>query len=565
MSNFSINRFNKMSGEKDKTTSSTAPEKEPAQLESERKPNRIQRNRRLGKQQLIINRSGATMPQNSGGSEYLGNGAEMQPTLMDALKRAREHFHDGQPLSANGYPFGLEEFFINQGFSIRMPMGIAPTHSNGGKTSSNPNGCPSKEDFPSISAAQKDGAASSSAASSSAAAGDPVPIEVKSEDVTRPDIRGLFVVDDPNIPTSGFVIDAMDNFKILVHPLPDVINTTTALRFCLNNLRDYNIYRALDGTRVTLYYVERLKTWLLATTNSYDAREYKWIGPKTYMTILMECIHAQNSEFSLDSLDKSSQYALIFRHHDFHPLLKDPQGVWQLTGPAIPGVTPYVPLTADEIPAGGGEALRQLAQHAFVDYARGGVINYGYIFRHKDASVNNDYGRGPAAVYLESSLHEFIRKHMYDIPKTIGGLTYENRAIYLHLRGYMVFGSNHAHLMMFPQAAEIYDKMDFVINLLTDMTVAEMRAKQASSAGGILHSIKKNTISDERSAIGHKLFGDAWAHVLEYMVQISQSISSCLITKGVIGPFGDHIHSNIRDQYLNIVNIQDFFKILTMK
>lgn len=551
-----------MSGKKDmmasKTIRNCVPEKESM---------RIQRNRRPCNHQLIIRRC----------SEHLGNGDEIQPTLMDALKHAREHFHDGQPLSVNGYPFGLEEFFISQGFSIRMPMGIAPTYSNEGKTSSNPNRYPSKEDFPSLSAVQKDSATSSAAGPEPVAvepvAVEPIPqcdiqqsstgLEIKSDVPLQPEIRGLFVVDDPSIPTSGFVIDAMDNFKILVHPLPDVINTTAALKFCLNNLRDYNIYRALDGTRVTLYYVERLKTWLLATTNSYDAREYKWIGPKTYMTILMECIRAQNAEFSLDSLDKGAQYALIFRHHDFHPLLKDPQGVWQLTGPAIPGVAQYVPLAADEIPAG-GEALRQLAQHAFVDYARGGAINYGYIFRHKDASVNNDYGRGPAAIYLESSLHEFIRKHMYDIPKTIGGLTYENRAIYLHLRGYMVFGSNHAHLMMFPQAAEIYDKMDFVINLLTDMTVAEMRAKQASSAGGILHSIKKNTISNERSVIGHKLFGDAWAHVLEYMIQISQSISSCLITKGVIGPFGDHIHSNIRDQYLNIVNIQDFFKILTM-
>lgn len=365
------------------------------------------------------------------------------------------------------------------------------------------------------------------------------------------DSMGLFVINDEDTPTSGIVVDASDNFKVLVVPLPDVVRDESAIKFCLGNLEEYNVYRAVDGTRVTLYYVARLNAWLMSTARSYDAREFRWVGPKTYMEAFMECAHAHISpSFSLDMLNKSEIYSFIFRHHDFQPLVRDPQGLWQISGPKIEGATQYVPLAGEDIPK--AEKMRFLARNSFVNFAQTGEANYGYIFRRKTSEGS------PAAVYLESALHEFVRQQMYDIPATVNNLTHITRPIYLHLRGYMSLGANHAHLIMFPRAGEVYTKMEFIVGLLTDITVAEMRAntKAATSA---------YTLSTEQNKIGTGLFGESWTKVSETIANISKCVSERLLAANVMGAFGDHIHANVHDQYLNVSNMPEFMRILIGK
>lgn len=463
-------------------------------------------------------------------------------TFDEILTNAREHF---ATIAApeHGCKPGIEEFFEERGFSIKI----------------------AHKDLASA------GATSSAAAAAAAA-----------------DIEGLFVINNEEIPISGIVIDAMDNFKVLVMPLPDVVRDENTLKYCLMNSDAFDIYRALDGTRVTLYYVERYKLWLLATTNSYDARAYRWVGPKTYMELLMECLP---SGFSLDMLDKTAQYSFIFRHCNFHPLIQDPpHDIWQISGPPMENIKQYAPIPAAERVS--GERMRHLARNAFIDFARTrgrpgsdprAEPNYGYIFRRRGDPAT-EKNNGPMAAYLESSLHEFVRKRMYDIPTTVVGLNYETRPIFLHLRGYMSLGLNHAHLVMFPQASEIYEKMDFVIELLTDMTVAEMRASSSTIEASIpgdtstesgSTSPKKERererrlgyiINAEQSAIGEKIFGTgAWQSIRPFLVQISKSMGTQLIATGKMGKFADHIHANVHDQYLNVINTLEFLKILTMK
>ena len=436
-------------------------------------------------------------------------------SFNDVLVLARDHFGSIASPSRGCKP-GIEEFFCQRGFSIKI------THK------------------------EQDAAAASAAST---------------------DIDGLFVISDSEVPISGIVIDAIDNFKVLVMPLPDVSREENALKFCLRNLQDYDIYRALDGTRVTLYYVERLKTWLLATTNSYDARNYKWMGPKTYMELLMECLP---EGFSFDTLDKTAHYSFIFRHCEFHPLIRDPpHEIWQIAGPQVPHIAQYTPIPESE--RVDGEQMRFRARQSFIEYAQKHTVNYGFILRRR-GSIEVEKNNGPMAVYLESSLHEFVRKHIYDIPSAVTGLTYETRPIFLHLRGYMSLGSNSAYLIMFPQAGDIYNKMDFVIVLLTDMTVAEMRASSktqssasASSSASSSSVSRSSSMSAEQVKIGEKLFGESWKSVSEYILLIVKSSSARLISSNQMGVFGDHIHANIRDHYLNVVNTFEFLKILTMK
>lgn len=463
----------------------------------------------------------------------------------DILQQAREFYTGDKPIAS------VDRFFEERGFSIKIAHATEQTETS--DTSSSPEAIcvpsppcsPPRGEHPGTGAKPVSGAPT----------GAPKKIT-----------QGLFVINDEDTPTSGIVVDALDNFKILVKPLPDVVRNENVLKFCLANIEDYEVYRAVDGTRVSLYYVERLKTWLMATAHSYDARDYKWIGQKTYMEAFMECARAYiNPEFSLDSLDKGAVYALIFRHHNFHPLVRDPQGIWQISGPRIAGARQYVPMAREEVPS--VDTLRFLARKSFVEYAQTGDANYGYIFRKRTAPSatldESDMGGIPPAVYLESSLHEFVRQQMYDIPSTVANLTCETRPIYLHLRGYMSLGSNHAHLLMFPRAGDIYTKMDFVISLLTDLTVAEMRASNKADAKGSVRSLTY-VVSPEQAKIGETLFGAAkWQWVRNFIMDISKCVGSRLLSAGAMGAFGDHIHSNVHDQYLNITNMPEFMRILS--
>ena len=439
-------------------------------------------------------------------------------TLSMVLQRAREYFQTTPLFGDNKKErSNIEKFFGKYGFFIKI---------------SHP---------------------SSAAVSPSDASAPPMP--------ATPEL-GIFVINDDDTPISGIIVDALDNFKVLVTPLPDVVRDENVIKFCLGDLSNYDVYNALDGTRVTWYYVARLKTWFMATARSYDARAFKWIGPNTYVETFMECARPYvGADFSVESFDKNATYSFIFRHHDFHPLKKDPQGMWQLSGPVVTGIPQYMPIPAADV-LSPPDMLRVQAQRAFGDYAHDGICNYGYILRRRD-------GNSPAAVYLESSLHEFVRKQIYDIPLSMYDidLTNETRMTYLHLRGYMSFGMKHAHEVVFPDAKAVYDKMDFIVTLLTDITVAEMRFNKTAD-GARTESAKdqnREIVSHAQSVIGGNLFGSSWNSVQKVIINIGHVIAENISRAGTMSAFGDHIHANVRDQYMSIANMPDFMGILTIK
>ncbi|MCK9604129.1 MAG: hypothetical protein M0R66_07215 [Candidatus Omnitrophica bacterium] len=354
---------------------------------------------------------------------------------------------------------------------------------------------------------------------------------------------------------SGIVVDALDGFRVLVRPPPDVIRDDGAVAYCLRNIADYDVYRALDGTRITLYWVPRVGQWLMSTARSYDARGFRWIGARTYAEAFADAL---GREINWDALDKGEIYSFIFRHRDFHPLARDAPGVWQISGPALDGIAQYKPLARADIPS--AERMRFAAARAFSMCATAGEVFYGYIFRARsgDDTVEKQPRASPAAVFLESTLHAFVREGMYDIPPHVTGLTWETRPIYLHLRAYMAIGSAHAHVAMFPRAESVYSRMDYILSMLTDITVAEMRATRGRAGGA-------RVATREQSEIGESLFGGAWARVYAAIARIAVTVARHLVETGAIGAFGDHVRANVRDQYMNKENMPEFMGILAMK
>lgn len=379
---------------------------------------------------------------------------------------------------------------------------------------------------------------------------------------------GLFTLHDPATSISGIIIDARDNYKIIATPPPDVSRDDDAVRSALNNIDKYDVYPALDGTRVTLFH--HADTWLMATARLFDAREYKWMGQKTYEEAFVEAArsvatlaHVTSFAKFTEMCDKAQTYVFIFRHHDFHPMSCDPQGLWQVSGPKIEGVPQYVPMAREDIPS--AERMPFLARNAFSDFARKHIINYGYILRPR-AGTN-----APCAVYLESTLHEFVRKQMYDFPANTQHLTPETRQMFMHLRAYINYGMNHVHLMLFPCASDIYAKMDVIISALTELTVVELRAGSAGRPRADGRKIDNGELNGRRIAgsqsqntIGAELFGKVWDQVYKQLVAIARGAAKQIAMDTTMSAFGDHVRVNVRDRYLCAQNMQEFMNLLSM-
>lgn len=378
------------------------------------------------------------------------------------------------------------------------------------------------------------------------------------DEIARPNgIDGMFALNDNFAHVSGIVVDARDNFRILLHPPPNMMHDEGSIAHVIEHIENYETYAAVDGTTITLYYAPRIGEWLYATARSYDARNYRWMGAKTFGEAIAECSGGIIAPGALDTtLDKNRAYSFIFRHPDFHLLAQDPMAIWQLSGPEIAGIqqfsTRVIRDAAEHI-----DELKYRADDSFNVFARSRAseLNYGYVFERK-AGVEE----GAQKVYLESALHALIRQHIYDIPAGTTGIDFNTRALFMHLRAYMALGmpntggiSHSAHLLMFPQASDIFSKMDFVIGTLTDLTTAAMRATKRATT--MRHS-------DARDAIGREKFGASWGAVSARLDAIARGVSEKLLASGTINAFGDHVLRNIRDRYMSGDNLKVFVDLI---
>lgn len=120
---------------------------------------------------------------------------------------------------------------------------------------------------------------------------------------------------------NGVILDSK-TWKPLVIP-PCAFNTQFKPAAVINNLANYKIYPCYDGTMVTLYYYNN--TWCMSSAHGYDVSTHKWIGEKTYLEAMKTLL--PDYEAFLATLLPTVCYSIIFRFHEFHPLLNDPQKV----------------------------------------------------------------------------------------------------------------------------------------------------------------------------------------------------------------------------------------------
>jgi hypothetical protein len=175
-----------------------------------------------------------------------------------------------------------------------------------------------------------------------------------------------------------------------------------------------------------------------------------------------------------------------------------------------------------------------------------------------------DNNNGAVTFFYIQNYWGNIREQMYDIPPPVRELTWKNRNIFMHLRCYMN-SLKDTHLQMFPQASDIYVKMNFIIDFLTNHTVAIMRAKPITPDMRPDPATMKTTIQKQLCDIGQKTFGNIWPTVCAELMKIAFGSACKLQSDNLIGAFAAHIKENVRDQFRNVANILEYMRILQIE
>lgn len=289
------------------------------------------------------------------------------------------------------------------------------------------------------------------------------------------------------------------NGVVLEYPTWDVLSVPPKMfnpKFRLNDVLsgEHIVYEINDGTTVTLYWYNN--KWNISSTNGYDVSGYKWLGKRDYMEALLDVSAAYN--FSFDKLDRNCCYTIGFRHHDFHPLLTDPQKMWliqtcdvskmnsespKLT--MVDGSSTGIPMqTAVDIDMATMQKNNAEALNKYINsYRKTPIIDYGYIIRSKSGSD----------VVLESTLLKNIRLTMYHIPKLRhcnSELTPLERLEYNILRAYLGNDTKYLFANLFPQFSNYYRKYDDIFGRLSSRIIQLLRNKPIP--GGKLLTNKTN-------------------------------------------------------------------------
>jgi len=264
---------------------------------------------------------------------------------------------------------------------------------------------------------------------------------------------------------NGLVIDAR-TWRVLSMP-PGAFDLRPSAKkvdaYLARNL--YDIVRVDDGTVVTLYswvHPTDGAIWALSTSNAYDVSALKWIGERTYASVIFDLFtrlypdfvaetrasfDEEKSRLDFENLSRSYCYTFGFRHHDFHPLIADPERIWQIqhtdvSGP-VPrviqgGRLPHVPqqrwyraedliehisarcgvataITCEGLSALGSDALSSAKTFVAAAARRATEptaldLNYGYILRTREPEETREL----SYVLIETPLLARVRRIMYE-------------------------------------------------------------------------------------------------------------------------------------------------------
>ena len=191
------------------------------------------------------------------------------------------------------------------------------------------------------------------------------------------------------------------------------------------NIKNYDVFEAVDGTLVTLYY-NPLTTnstesvgaeWVLSTAHGMDMNMSSMFGSSKLMhtfTIL--------SNINPALLDKGYCYSFILSHKDWHPCCSEEsirfvQSVNLKTFDVSYTKPKEFPSNVQSmrVVTVGNNGIQQL-----IDNAKRNVTQVGYVLRLKSSfDITSRYGNDLFDYFIESTKMQHIRKVLYQSVKSI--------------------------------------------------------------------------------------------------------------------------------------------------
>jgi len=279
--------------------------------------------------------------------------------------------------------------------------------------------------------------------------------------------------------SNGLVIDTEIWAPISVPPL--AFNKRQLLKEVNNNIEHYEVLPITDGTVVTIY--KWKNKWHIASSNSYDISGFYWIGKKTYAEIIYDLftkfapdcittlgIQLDDNGLDFGTLNSKYCYTIGIRHHDFHPLLNDPEKIWNIQKVKLSTLTviyndgiPGIPKQTIITPPLSIVEINNINKSSIHDAMKSDpIFNYGYILR----SINPDITGEFSSILLDSGLLKEIRKNIYDYPSNVlrQYITNENRLDFIILKNYFNKLKKNEILRLYPQFLTKYNKYSICID-----------------------------------------------------------------------------------------------------
>jgi len=307
----------------------------------------------------------------------------------------------------------------------------------------------------------------------------------------------------------------------------------------------YDIIQVSDATVVTLYkHPARKDAWCISSSNGYDVSSFRWMGGKTFAEVIYELLGAyvafaaetqmglvrvaggDETDLGGDSapkktaetfltfkkLDPACSYTIGVRHHNYHPLLHDPPGAWniratrlsdQTVAAGLKGIPAQKVYTAAEIHTmrGAGGSTEPVTQRILKGLLEGALADAKTEIAkdpHRTAPVDPDatvrvtpfaYGfvlrsRAPKAtgvfsdVLVQSDLLLRVqslvyRRHQTEIRSL---LDHGNRLEYNALRAYLTPLRRRDFVELFPRLQPRYKAYAALIQDIVRRVVAAQRA-----------------------------------------------------------------------------------------
>lgn len=339
---------------------------------------------------------------------------------------------------------------------------------------------------------------------------------------------------------NGLVIDSKNKKYLSIPPMAFNKNYTNEI--ISKYMEHYDLFKIIDGTIITIYYHD--SRWCISSSNGYDVSSFYWIGKLTYAAIIYDLINRlypsvidsigikliDNEYLEFDNLNTNFSYTIGFRHHNFHPLLIDPEYIWNVQ---------HTNLNTLEVVFNDGilglpnqilienkytiDQLLTINKESYDNRSKNINIHYGFILRSKNQIVTKEYSN----ILLDNTLLKKIKKNIYDYPSHLNRqyIDHNNRFQFIAIKNYFNKFDKNEMLLLYPQLLEYYNVYNkYVIDIVKCIII-------------IIKNKKANL--------------DSHIHDDISIVMLSKALYKHISKNETIDPFDKNVDSIIKDYIMN--------------